>query len=148
MINTCPNISISASIRIMASSDVQARLRFMKRAEIYKTEKPWGLNYDFDNWPTGIARGNFIRDDVENILINDLRGRENQFTFKRHGFGVVEMHSSMTYEDFSSPKKVEEIYCAELGSCLLEYLGATHIQIFDAQVSFLYPTSDILLIGP
>ena len=130
----------------MASSDIQARLRFMKRAEIYKTEKPWGLNYGFDNWPTGIARGNFVREDVEDILINDLRGRENQFTFKRHGFAVVEMHSSMTYEDFSSPKKVEEIYCAELGSCLLEYLGATHVQIFDAQVSFLSPITNILLI--
>ena len=129
----------------MASSDIHARLRFMKRAEIYKTEKPWGLNYGFDNWPTGIARGNFVREDVENILIHDLRGREKQFTFKRHGFAVVEMHSSMTYEDFSSPKKVEEIYCAELGSCLLEYLGATHVQIFDAQVSFLSPTTNILL---
>ncbi len=123
----------------MASFDVQARLRFLKRAEIYKVEKPWGLNYDFDNWPTGVARGNFVRDDVENICISDLRGKEHQFTFKQHGFAVVEMHSSMAYEDFSSPKKVEEIYCVELSSCLLEYLGATHIQIFDTQVSFSIP---------
>ena len=132
----------------MATLDVQARLRFLKRAEIYKTEKPWGLNYDFDNWPTGVARGNFVREDVENIWIHDLRGKEHQFTFKRHGFAVVEMDSSMTYEDFSIPKKVEEIYCAELSSCLLEYLGATHIQIFDTQVSSLSPLSNIPLIGP
>ena len=132
----------------MASLDVQARLRFLKKAEIYTTEKPWGLNYDFDDWPTGVARGNFVRDDVENIWINDLRGEEHQFAFKRHGFAVVEMHSSMTYEDFDSPKKVEETYCAELSSCLLEYLGATHIQIFDTQVSCLSPLSNILLIGP
>lgn len=40
----------------------------------------------------------------------------------------------MSYEDFHDQGQVEQVYCKELGRCLLDYMGATSVQIFDAVV--------------
>ena len=116
--------------------DTYSSIHFLERSEIYKWEKPWGLHYSYLDWPAGVDRGNFICDE-RIVKIEDLRGQEHKFTFDRHGFAVIEMESSMLYDDFSNRNKIREVYCKELNSCLVDYLGASTVQIFDTQASSL-----------
>ena len=116
--------------------DTYSSIHFLERSELYNLEKPWGLHYSYMDWPMGVDRGNFICDE-RNVTIEDLRGQEHRFTFDKHGFAVIEMESSMSYEDFSDPDVIREVYCKELNSCLIDYLGASTVQIFDTQASSL-----------
>ena len=119
---------------MMARMDIHSPIHFLKRSEVYDHEKPWGLHYSYSDWPLGVERGNFICDE-RIVTVDDLRGKEHMFTFEKHGFAVIEMESSMSYDDFNNPNTIREIYCKELSACLIDYLGATTVQIFDTQAS-------------
>jgi hypothetical protein len=111
--------------------DLKATAYFLARDDLYRTVKPYYLEYLSDIVP----RSNLKTHKIDDLLIRDLRGREHEFTFEENGFTILEMHSSMSYEDFDDKDKVENIYCEELGATLLEYTGATSVQIFDTTVS-------------
>ncbi len=113
-----------------ASQDIHATMYFLRRDDIYRKVKSYNLEYASEDIPIS----NLKTHKVENLFIKDLRGIEHEFTFNENGFAVLDLQSSMSYEDFNDPDKIERIYCRELGSCLLRYMQATWVQVFDAQV--------------
>lgn len=94
------------------------------------TVKPFFLQYFT---PDDTPRNNVIQDGVS-VLISDIRSKENNFSFSKNGFAILDLQSSLTYEDFGGVTKIEEVYCEELSRCLLDYLGAESIQFFDQVV--------------
>lgn len=119
------------------SRDLLATLYFLRRDELYRKVKPYNLEFPSDDLPIS----NLKTHKVDRLPVKDLRGIEHAFTFDRNGFAVLNLKSAMTYEDFDDPEKVENTYCQELGVCLLQYMHATAVQVFDAQVAKIIPTS-------
>ena len=118
----------------MACSAISTSITFLNRSEVFQKEKPYSIDSEIKDWTGDVARSNFSRDVVDNITVDDLRGKEHLFSFEKHGFAVVEMHSLMRYEDYEDPAKINDTYCQELGSCLLSYLDAASVHIFDVNV--------------
>ena len=120
----------------MTNRRITTSISFLSRSEIYRKEKPYSIDSEIENWTGDVARSNFSRHTVNNIPVNDLRGKEHLFSFEKHGFAVVEMHSAMKYEDYEDPAMVDDVYCQEIGSCVLKYLDAAAVHIFDVNVGF------------
>jgi hypothetical protein len=114
----------------MIPQDLRATLYFLRKDDLYGRVKPYSLEYTRDD----INQSNLKTDKVKDLLVKDLRGVEHEFTFEKNGFAVLEMDSAMSYENFDDPVKVENVYCQELGKCLLKYMQATSVQIFDTTV--------------
>ena len=114
-----------------------ASLRFLERSSFYEKEKPYTIDYRIPTWEADIERTNF-RADAHEVVITDIRGKEDQFTFDTNGFAVIESESEseMSYEDFQDRKKVETVFCEEMASSLLQYFNdAAAIRVFDIEVS-------------
>lgn len=115
--------------------DVWAETFFLARDERYTTEKLYRLQE-----PSEVLPGTNVKPDkINDLLIRDLRGKEHEYTFDEQGFAVMEMESALSYEEFSDPQRVEDIYLEELGTCLLEYFKGDSIQFFDRVVVKLFP---------
>lgn len=115
--------------------DVWAEAFFLARDERYTTEKLYRLQE-----PSEVLPGTNVKPDkINDLLIRDLRGKEHEYTFDEQGFAVMEMESALSYEEFSDPQRVEDIYLEELGTCLLEYFKGDSIQFFDRVVVKLFP---------
>ena len=120
--------------------DVRATLRFLKREELYKTVKSYNLEFRSDEIPIS----NIISDQVTNLLVKDVREHEDEFTFSTNGFAVLELKSTLSYADFKDNSKVEHVYCQEVASALIEYTGASAVQVFDVQVTLAAPVLNFL----
>jgi hypothetical protein len=107
--------------------DVQASLYFIARDPLYLKEKPYILKYASATVPIS----NYITKRVDNILIKDLRDIEDNFTFKQNGFAVLEIDSTMAYEDFQDEQKILGIYFSEVANALLEYTHGVSVHLFD-----------------
>jgi hypothetical protein len=110
--------------------DVSASVFFLQRHDDYNTCKPYQLEYHSPS----ILRSN-LRSQKEDVLIKDLRGIESTFTFATNGFAVLELESEMSYEDYDNDDKVSGIYCREVAACLLSYMQAKSVQVYDYKVS-------------
>ncbi|KAK7928260.1 hypothetical protein PG985_005258 [Apiospora marii] len=110
-------------------NNVVASLNFIKRLDLYDLEKPFSIAHEIESWTGNVPRSNYSKERVA-TLIEDIRGREASFTFEKNGFAVIETASSLEYHEFQDKKKVEDTYVPEIGSCLLEYFGATSVHVF------------------
>ncbi|KAK8029284.1 hypothetical protein PG991_006340 [Apiospora marii] len=110
--------------------DVTASFPFIQKNELYRTVKPYGADFSTDSLP----RSNLKTNRVGDIVVTDMRGLDKRFTFDEHGFEVLNFKPSLPYECFADQARVEEVYCHELGSFLVEHFDATAIQIFETQV--------------
>ena len=114
-----------------APKDVSATIYFLQRDEAWQKVKSYNLEFESEV----VASSNIKTQKVDDISVKDLRGIEHGFTFHRNGFAIIEVESTMTYEDFNDLDKIERIYCQEVGQCLLQYMQAASVQIFDVQVT-------------
>ena len=115
-----------------SSQDVTVTAYFLPKNDLYQTVKPYSLDFETEDVP----RSNLTAQKVEDLLIKDLRGPEKEYSFEDNGIAVMNLESTMSYEDWNHQQKVQDVYCQELGVCVLNYLQASSIQIFDAQVNF------------
>jgi hypothetical protein len=133
----------------MASTkDILATLYYLRRDNLWQYVKPYSLEFETDEIP----RSNFKTQKVEDIPIEDVRGKEDKFSFSKKGWAVLEMESAMTYEDFQDSDKIDNIYCHELSLLILEYMKpmmASSVQIFDTavRVEFFYIKAQTLELG-
>ncbi|KAF9888436.1 hypothetical protein FE257_008714 [Aspergillus nanangensis] len=116
-------------------NDIHASFNFMKQVELYDKVKPYSIDNEIKKWDGPIPRTNYRNSVVEDVVVKDLRGREGQFTFEKNGFAVIELDSSMAYEDYSDPVKLYNIYLQEVAACLIQYFSATSVHIFNVVVS-------------
>lgn len=115
---------------ITAEPGVRTSVKFLKKDESYQRVKTYNLEFRSDEIPLS----NAISDKIDNLRIHDIRGREHDFSFDVNGFAVLDMHTSLSYDDFADKDKIEHVYSQEVAACLLKYTGAYEVQIFDVQV--------------
>lgn len=122
----------------MEANAVVGRFNFIKRLGLYKTIKPYSIAIEIESWSGNVPRSNFQQDSVD-VSVEDIRGREDQFTFDQNGFALLEFNSSMMYEDFEDTRKLEDLYAQELGACLLQYFEAKSVRVFSILVRRRHP---------
>ncbi|KAJ4307475.1 hypothetical protein N0V84_012708 [Fusarium piperis] len=108
-------------------SPVQSSVYFLERSERWKTEKPYVLNY-VPELPAVRSNSSL---ESKNIDVEDIRGRETEFTYSKNGFFVLPLDCSMTPEDYDDDAKVKQIYLKQVGDSVKEALGASRVQIYD-----------------
>lgn len=108
---------------------VRSYTHFLKRDELYDTEKPFSLRF---TPPEGFPRAN-IKLERHDIDIRDIRANSS-LRFEKDGATVVQFESKMTYEDYDNEDVVKDIYLKEVSNFLKQFLGAQHVQIFEHTV--------------
>ncbi|KAF1809796.1 putative methyltransferase [Eremomyces bilateralis CBS 781.70] len=93
--------------------------------------------------PEGVPQRNYSKEDHE-VTIEDLRGRETDFTLDKNAFEVLaNVPSATTYTTFDSDDEVEKVYYPEVEKLLLDSLpGAHRIFIFDHTIRHARPNSN------
>ena len=114
----------------MATTDLRGSFPFLKRLDLYDTVKPYGVDFETPQVP----RSNIVSQ-VEEVPIADIRNLSKTLTLAEDGIEVLPFHTSLRYEDFEEKSKVEELYCHEIGTLLLDHFQASSVQVFEAQVS-------------
>lgn len=101
-----------------------ATLHYLKRG----AEKP--TRYVAEP-PPGVPQWNGI-DDPHEVVIEDARGREAEFTLDRNGFTLLKAPTQV--QDFYEDEEVKRLYYPEIDRLLRETLGASRVFIFDHTV--------------
>src|SRR5580704_6445023 len=108
----------------VAPTTLTSTLHYLKRG----TEKP--ASYRIEP-PPGVPRWNGI-DDPHDVMIEDARGREAEFTLDRNGFALVKAPTAVA--DFYSPEAIKKVYYPEVERLLRDKLGASRVFVFDHNV--------------
>lgn len=106
---------------------VHTNTHFLKRDELYNTEKPYSLRFTPS---AGFPRSN-IKLDKHDIDIHDIRGSQRSFNFEKDGIAILDFESKMLYEDYDDDAAVREVLLKEIANALKSFLGAQHVQIFE-----------------
>ena len=115
-----------------APSAVSARIHFLEKDELYETEKPYSLMVEpGEHFP----RTNFKLHEPAGLMIQDVRGRQHEFSIERNGFKLIRLESQMTYDDWDNEEKTLAVYLDEAVEALKSSLGATRVQIYEHLVS-------------
>ncbi len=112
--------------------NVHSPLYYLARDELWKTETPYSLRF---KPPEDFPKSNGSNIKIDDILIEDIRGREQQFGLENTGFQILHLDPPMSYEDFKIPDKVHTTYLKYVAHTLKSTLQADRIQIFDYQVN-------------
>ena len=88
-------------------------------------DKPHTYNYEP---PAGTPRQNF-ENEAHCVTIEDMRGRESDFSLDRYGFEAA-MHRSRE-QSFDNDEAIREGYYAESEALLADLLGADRVLTFD-----------------
>lgn len=112
---------------------VETSAYFLERSERWKDEKPYLLDY----LPAPPAVKTNAAIEQQNIDIEDIRGRENEFSFQKNGFCIVPIDCNMDPLDFDDDDHIKELYLPEIGESVKKALCATRVQIYDYTVRLL-----------
>lgn len=115
--------------------DLEATMYFLVEDDLYLKVKPYYLQQPSSVLP----RHNLIFKDVNGIPVQDLRGREHEYSFEENGFAVLQMDTSLTLEDFTDPVKIAKIYCREVAASILGYLKGSFVQVIDWEIRRRHP---------
>ena len=114
-------MSLDAAVTVR---NLTATLHYLKRGP----DKP--VYYRIEP-PRGVPQWNGI-DDPHEVLIDDARGRETEFTLDRNGFALVKAPTAVA--NFYDPEEIKRVYYPEVERLLRDALGASRVFIFDHNV--------------
>jgi len=106
---------------------VVTTMDFLADSKQYLGEKPYRLKFEP---PAGLPRTN-IQVDQQQQLIEDIRGREKDFTLENNGFTLVPFHVEMAIEDYDEEQKIKALYLPKVAELLKDMLRASRVQIFE-----------------
>ncbi|CAN9210814.1 unnamed protein product [Alternaria alternata] len=106
---------------------VPASVYHLERNDLWKKEKPFFL--DYTPVPPAIKSNAVIK--PQDVVIEDIRGNENNFTYDRNGFCMLPVDDGMSAEDFDDEKKIRELYLPYVAEVVKQNLGASRVQIYD-----------------
>ncbi|KIX10280.1 uncharacterized protein Z518_01362 [Rhinocladiella mackenziei CBS 650.93] len=109
---------------------VHSNTHFLKRDELYSTEKPYSLRF---TPPEGFLRSN-IKLEKHEIDIHDIRNHKSTLNFQRDGVAILDFESKMVYEDYDNEEVVKAVLLKEIANGLKVFLGGQHVQIFEHTV--------------
>ena len=125
-------------------SVVEASINFLTRDNLYEHEKPYQLRYDVAD---GIPRTNLRHVKQSPLKIHNMRGREEQFSFEKHGFTVLESDEEISYDHFDNPAGISR-YLNIVAKQLRLKLNADTVQVYQYLGSFgllHFPPKNVLL---
>jgi len=114
----------------MFASSEETSIYYLARLPRYKTEKPFYVNFPVHDTP-GIPQHNVLHEAYQNIVVNDIRGHEDDFCLDTQGFQLVTNDTSMTNDDFEDDREVRSRYYPEIIKLLTQELGATKVVPFE-----------------
>lgn len=110
---------------------LQTSMYFLARSTLYEHEKPYSLRFEPE---AGFPRSNITMVKHEDIMIQDIRGREKDFSYEKNGFAILNLNTSLAYEDFEDKQKVIDVYLKDVADLLRDFLHAERVQIFEHTV--------------
>ena len=113
----------------MGTDIIHTTAHFLAQNDLYKTQKPYSLRFPP---PEGFPRQS-TKLEKHGIDVHDVR-KLGPLSFKEEGCTVLNLQSSMKYEDYDDEDKVKEVYLREVASHLREFFGASKVQIFEHRV--------------
>ena len=130
-------------IQIMAKSEDQpapdcskpsnACIWFLDNLELYRTEKPYDLDYEPED--DDVPSTNFVRT-AHDVHVKDLRdGQGKCLSYESCGFAVLGMKSQLTIKDCDETQKLQDLYLHNLQQKLCEFYGTPHVVKFGHKVS-------------
>lgn len=110
------------------AQNVLTLMYFLQQDPLYAIEKPYALDY---NPPPGFKRSNVSLEKCEKLKVEDIRGREDEFSFTDNGFMLMNVDVDMSPTDFNERDKVIQFYVPAIAHHVKEKLGASRVQIFE-----------------
>ncbi|KAJ5363980.1 uncharacterized protein N7496_009693 [Penicillium cataractarum] len=106
---------------------VVGNIDFLARDVLYDKQKPYRMKFVP---PSGFPWSN-IKTNIQPQKIEDIRGREKDFSLGANGFSLETLDSGMTYEDFDDEDKIVQTYLPNVAKLLRSMLNPSRIQIFE-----------------
>lgn len=106
---------------------VVGNIDFLARDVLYDKQKPYRMKFVP---PSGLPWSN-IRTEIQPQKIEDIRGREKDFSLDTTGFSLESFDSGMTFEDFNDHDKIVQTYLPNVSRLLKSMLNPSRIQIFE-----------------
>ena len=116
--------------------DLVIELVFLEHDSRHRTEKPYKLQYDPGD---EIPRWNCQNEPHNGIRIEDMRGREHDFSISTHGFQVMKLSSQLPAVDFYDDAKVKTVYYDELKTLLKASFRADGVEILEHGIRKRHP---------
>lgn len=102
---------------------------------MYDTEKPFFSTVPFTKTKDAQATMSNVKSVYKTVLLNNIRGREKQFTLDINGFEIVQKQT--TYSAWEDGPSVVSKHYPEMESLLKKHLKADKVVIYDHTVSAL-----------
>lgn len=113
------------------ANTVITSMYFLQPQQLYATEKPYSLRFVP---PEGFARSNIALEKHDDVEIRDVRPNVKTLSYQEHGFQIMPLKTSMSYDDFDDEAKLVNVYLREVANALRDELGAKHVHIFEHTV--------------
>ncbi|KAK4445512.1 hypothetical protein QBC34DRAFT_306915 [Podospora aff. communis PSN243] len=114
------------------ASQIPVSINFLKRLELYKTEKPFRIHV---GQPAGLPemRTTNIETEPKIVMLTDVRGKEGDYNLDTHGFQFVTHHQE--FSSFTEAQAVEKEYLPEVETVILDNVpGADRAVVFDWRI--------------
>jgi hypothetical protein len=122
----------------MALGDVHVDLSFLKRLELYQYEKPFEIYMDIPS-DAPDQRAKNTKFEWKNQLIQDIRGRSDQFSLDEHGFAIRHFAATLDPHEISHKLDVEDHYLPEVERLIRkEICDVDQVFFFDWRVCCLF----------
>lgn len=108
----------------------------LDRDSLWDTLKPYELKFDP---PPGFPKSNAVPRKNKGIAVEDIRGREAEFSIEKNGFAIMNLDAHVTVQDFvrCDGEELAKQYFKPLAETLKSFLRADRIQIIDFKVTSL-----------
>lgn len=108
-------------------------LNFIADIPLYKTEKPYKL-FHYDILPDGQPMTNMQLEFHDDVLVEDVRGREENFTIDANSFAWINYPTKVPPEMQGSNEGIER-YCKEIVELLETVFEPELVVLYDYRVS-------------
>ncbi|GLA06749.1 hypothetical protein AnigIFM60653_007694 [Aspergillus niger] len=102
-------------------------LKFVKRSEDYQGGALYQYYLPYTP-PAGLPPSNFEFVSQE-VFIEDIRGKEAEFSIERQGFCLCPFSTQMPYAEYDDTKKIRDILYPEVKEVLQRLTGASMVDI-------------------
>lgn len=115
---------------ILAKHNIEVQLQYLRDDPLYNLVKPIQITPNFLDCE---GRSNVRLESGPSETLNDVRGREHEFTLDSNGFHYVQ--APTTFKDWSSQPQIAKEYLPELEDLLRrEVDGCDEIVFYDARI--------------
>ena len=97
---------------------------FLNELELYKTVKPYRLDFDPDD--EDFPRTNVDRIEVLDVPIHDIRAFKDRLQFSKCGFSILNMPSLLIGLDYDHKETVQSQYYSYLEEAVREFTEPYH----------------------